>query len=227
MSSTVFTVFYHPLLVELKSYTCYDGVTVIEMNDEYIKVQVEELHDGERKEIMCLTFVTSDYAPFGDSDIMEIASEDTIFSNLAKLTIYQIGDVNMDGDINIDDATMIQKYAVRKLALDSVQKAYANVNGDLNADGSAKINTVDAAMVQRYAAKKIDGLGDRITISFVEGERCFSLTLIRGKEVNYPPIDGYAWSLSKDQYISVDFTALTSDTTVYMIEQWNKQLLLL
>ena len=96
---------------------------------------------------------------------------------------------------------------------------YANVNGDLNTDGSSKVNTIDAAMVQRYAVKKINELGNRITINFVDGEEIVSLTLVKGNEINYEPADGYEWSLAADQFVSVDFTTLTSDTTVYMIEQ--------
>lgn len=219
MSSTVFTIYYNALLVELKSSDCCEGAKIIAEDEGYITVEVDGLSNAERNNVISLTFVTSDYAPIGESKFIEIVSEDKLTSNVGKLTIYQMGDVNMDGRVNTVDAAMIQRYAVKKLELDDIQKVYANVNGDLNADGSPKVNTIDAAMVQRFAVKKINELGNRITINFVDGEEIVSLTLVKGNELNYEPADGYAWSLAADQFISVDFTTLTSDTTVYMIEQ--------
>ena len=219
MSSTVFSIHYNPLLVELKSYDCCDGVSVVEYNDGYITVQAKDLISGENRDVISLTFVTSNNAPFGSSTFIDVVAEDKITSNFDELTIYQMGDVNMDGKVNTVDAAMIQRYAVKKLELDDIQKVYANVNGDLNTDGSSKVNTIDAAMVQRYAVKKINELGNRITINFVDGEEIVSLTLVKGNEINYEPADGHEWSLAADQFVSVDFTTLTSDTTVYMIEQ--------
>ena len=219
MSSTVFTINYNALLAELKSYDCCEGAKVIAEDEGYITVEVDGLSNAESNNVISLTFVTSDYAPIGESEFIVIVSEDKLTSNVDKLTIYQMGDVNMDGRVNTVDAAMIQRYAVKKLELDDVQKIYANVNGDLNTDGSSKVNTIDAAMVQRYAVKKINELGNRITINFVDGEEIVSLTLVKGNELNYEPADGYEWSLAADQFVSVDFTTLTSDTTVYMIEQ--------
>ena len=60
------------------------------------------------------------------------------------------GDVNGDGDITIDDATMIQKYAAKFIELDETQKKAA----DTNNDGMVTID--DATMIQKYIAKMID-----------------------------------------------------------------------
>ena len=218
MTTTTLTIYYNPMLVELSTYLCYDEVKVVASDNGYITLQVAGLSDGE-KNIVDLTFTTSNNAPFGNSHFIDVVCEDNITSKLGELTIYQMGDVNMDGKVNTVDAAMIQRYAVKKLELDDIQKVYANVNGDLNTDGSSKVNTIDAAMVQRYAVKKINELGNRITINFVDSEEIVSLTLVKGNELNYEPADGYEWSLAADQFVSVDFTTLTSDATVYMIKQ--------
>ena len=56
-----------------------------------------------------------------------------------------IGDVNGDGDINVVDATAIQKFAAGIENEDFIREA-ADVNGD------GKIDVVDATQIQRYAA---------------------------------------------------------------------------
>ena len=64
-----------------------------------------------------------------------------------------IGDVNGDGDVTIDDATMIQKAIAELIELDDTQKKAA----DANADGQITID--DATMIQKYIAELIDHLG--------------------------------------------------------------------
>lgn len=54
-----------------------------------------------------------------------------------------LGDVNLDGNVDIKDATEIQKYAVELVKLDNVQFA----NADLNGDGTVNIN--DATEIQK------------------------------------------------------------------------------
>ncbi len=221
MGETVITVYYNPWFVALKSYECYEGVTVTVSNSGYITVHITGLSECDSKDIVDLVFVTTDYAPVGDSAFIEVECEDNITSNFGALTIYEMGDVNMDGRVNTVDAAMVQRYAVKKLELSDVQKAYGNVNGDYNTDGSAKLNTVDAAMIQRYAVKKLDKLGNRINVTFVSGDQSSCVSIVIGEDITeyFKPADGYAWSLSEQELIDVDFTALTVDTTVYLVAQ--------
>ena len=58
-----------------------------------------------------------------------------------------IGDVNMDGVVNVTDATLIQKVAVSVLTIDDVQTFAADVNGD------GEINVVDSTLIQKYSAE--------------------------------------------------------------------------
>lgn len=66
------------------------------------------------------------------------------------VTDYMYGDSDLDGKINIKDATTIQKYAAKLIELDAVAFAKADVTGDL------KVNVKDATSVQKMVAKIID-----------------------------------------------------------------------
>lgn len=56
---------------------------------------------------------------------------------------YELGDVNMDGKLNIKDATAIQKNTAKMLEFDDIQTLLA----DFNEDG--KVNVKDATQIQK------------------------------------------------------------------------------
>ena len=60
-----------------------------------------------------------------------------------------IGDANLDGVVDIFDATLIQKYAVDKAELTDGQKAVADVNDD------GVVDVLDASDIQKFAVEKI------------------------------------------------------------------------
>ncbi len=66
-------------------------------------------------------------------------------SKLGKLTVYQAGDVNMDGAINDDDVTYVRKHLAG-------WNDYKTINGpaDVNKDGT--VNAIDVALLKRYLA---------------------------------------------------------------------------
>ena len=63
------------------------------------------------------------------------------------LTGYEIGDVNLDGQININDVTAIQRHLVELEWLSDEQLAMADTNGD------EVINISDATHLQMYLAE--------------------------------------------------------------------------
>ena len=63
------------------------------------------------------------------------------------------GDVNGDGEVNISDATDIQRYAAKLTVLSGSSLKAADVNGD----GTVNIN--DSTVIQKYVAKIITKLG--------------------------------------------------------------------
>lgn len=61
------------------------------------------------------------------------------------------GDVNGDGEITAQDASLIQQYAARKFGAEAA--GFNVVAADVNGDGD--VNAQDASLVQQYVAKKI------------------------------------------------------------------------
>ena len=61
--------------------------------------------------------------------------------NGAKVTT--LGDVTLDGNVNITDATAIQKYLAGSVEFSEVRKLNADVNGDGN------ITVTDATAIQK------------------------------------------------------------------------------
>ncbi len=62
---------------------------------------------------------------------------------------YLVGDVNLDGSVDVLDAIMIQKYAVDKAKLSDIQLEVGDVNNDGNVD------VLDATDIQKYSVEKI------------------------------------------------------------------------
>ena len=60
---------------------------------------------------------------------------------------YRVGDVNMDGKVNVTDATLIQKYLASILDFNNAQCYLADYNND------GKISTSDATEIQKYAVQ--------------------------------------------------------------------------
>lgn len=95
----------------------------------------------------------------GESGTYEISvvvtdSEGNICTSSKSFTIgsvsqdYEIGDVNLDGYVNINDATIIQKYSIELCELNETQIKLADINSD------SVVNVSDATCIQ----KKINGL---------------------------------------------------------------------
>ena len=70
----------------------------------------------------------------------------TITSGDYKKTYPGDGDINMDGKIDINDVTLLQKYLAYMVKLTEIQRFYADVNND-NA-----VNIIDATIIQRRIA---------------------------------------------------------------------------
>ena len=63
---------------------------------------------------------------------------------------HKIGDINRDGNVDVLDAIVAQKYAADKTTLDAEQLYI----GDVNNDG--EVDVLDAILIQKYAAEKIN-----------------------------------------------------------------------
>lgn len=78
---------------------------------------------------------------YKDSFAEEFALEFGI--NFEVIPEYEIGDIDMNGIVNISDATLIQQYAVSIKKLSDYQLSLADVNGD------GSVNVADATQIQR------------------------------------------------------------------------------
>lgn len=89
--------------------------------------------------------------------VMVLASAISAFSAFADETDtglirdYKLGDVNLDGKINIRDATKLQKFLARLENFEAIQNSAA----DYDSDG--KINIKDATLIQKFIAGLIRG----------------------------------------------------------------------
>ena len=60
-----------------------------------------------------------------------------------------LGDVNLDGEVDINDVLIIMQTSVKKIILTQQQETYADMNGD------RKTNVVDALIVLKSVVGKI------------------------------------------------------------------------
>ena len=58
-----------------------------------------------------------------------------------------LGDVNSDGEVNVMDATLIQKSVVNMITLTDDENIRADVNGD------SKVNIKDATAIKKFVVK--------------------------------------------------------------------------
>ena len=74
----------------------------------------------------------------------------TTTETTAPAVEYLYGDADLNGKINVKDATTIQKFAAKMLTLDDVAMVQADVTGD------TRVNVKDATSIQKLIAKIID-----------------------------------------------------------------------
>lgn len=83
----------------------------------------------------------------------------------SELSDYIYGDVNIDGDVNVKDATEIQRAAAFVITLNDLQKVVA----DVNKDGDESIR--DATEIQKFAAGfTVKNAGERVPVALLPKE---------------------------------------------------------
>ena len=139
----------------------YEGFAVFEVKDKVaILPEMPEMPTDSTKPSEPAENVTN---PSGNkTETTVTASADVTVTATATITAsedvtetttgaaeYMYGDADLNGKINVKDATTIQKYAAKMLTLDEVAKIQADVTGDL------KVNVKDATSIQKFIAKLI------------------------------------------------------------------------
>ena len=108
----------------------YNNVEVYRVNSDGTTEKMQSSYNGE-----CVSFTTDHFSKYA------IVAEDET---------GLLGDVNLDGAINVADATLVQMSIADLSELSDEESA----NADVNSDG--KINVEDATLIQMFAANLID-----------------------------------------------------------------------
>ena len=103
----------------------------------YIPTSVTEISDKAFKNSSAVT-IKGSYGSYAE----EYAKANNI--PFEGISAYDVGDVNMDGRIDILDATLIQKYVAGIVELSAEQKHLADYNND------GDITVVDATEIQKF-----------------------------------------------------------------------------
>jgi hypothetical protein len=217
-----FHLYYNTEIVTLLLIDKNDKVIVDITTDGIISVTVEDdIVTGDS--FMDITFKTSDYLSSGSHDFLGIDLISMESSAFTALTIYEMGDVNLDGKINSRDVTMIKQYVVKMITLSDVQKAYANVYVDTDKEGNANISSRDAVLIQQHVVHMDVELGDRKSVEFIyndSGDETKIYSVREGATLHSIPSvpEGYAWSESIKEFILPDFSVIYSDKKYYLIK---------
>jgi hypothetical protein len=218
-----FKLVYDRQTVSLKNLSANSLLTVDSSVDGVISICTgEDIEAG--ADLLELTFTTSDYLVSKDYEFLTIAGNEFVKGNFTDLTIYEMGDVNMDGKVSAKDVMLIKQHSVKMIELTDVQKAYANTYVDYDANGGDNISARDALLIQQSIVKMDVDLGDRVEVTFVyDDETEEKRTVHAGEALELVPQvpEGMAWSESDTEYVPADFSAITEEKRYYLVRKEN------
>lgn len=139
---TVADLFFDFLTINLENARTYSNKNDQEIIDSLIEKL--EMTNEEAAQVIAEAGVTVDWIAGG------LSSDDEVPTTTDKTTADEIviyGDANLDGEVNIKDATLIQKIAA---SLESVSSVQARWCADVSLDGY--VNIKDATAIQKFVA---------------------------------------------------------------------------
>ena len=214
---------YDALKVELLDYVCYPNVNIISVKGNVITIDVNISDGAMSMTIVDLVFKAKSSIASGMNNYMTITNNPNLSSNMNGVKIYEVGDANMDGNVDVIDLMMIKSASLGKITLTENQKAYANATEDYTEDGGENINVLDMMKIKQFILNKTNTVGERISVDFVGDEQIveYSMSIVKGTTPEgLPEIEeGYVWSLSQESYEEVDFTKFTINTLIYKIKE--------
>ena len=90
---------------------------------------------------------------YGDH-VMKLTFDDGVVEITLHITGEKLyGDVNLDGEVTVEDATEIQKAGIRMTELSELQSEIADVNGD------GRVSILDVTCIQKFLAEYESGTG--------------------------------------------------------------------
>ena len=102
--------------------------------------------------IIKLGLKASDSLSAGQYSFISVISDDIVNITKTQLTIYEQGDIDMNGTVDQQDVALLRNYITGKSELSDIQLCYANVYSDYDEYGFAKINTRDISAIQKLIA---------------------------------------------------------------------------
>lgn len=140
--------------------------------------------------------------------------------DFADLVIYEMGDVDLSGSLNIADATYIRRHLAE---IDgAILEGFKLSLADTYHDGL--VNIADAVCLQRHLARLNVLYGDRVNITFVDlnGNTYAKKSVVYDGTLDsipaVPSAEGYTggvWSQSATEYIAPVYNNLQTDITLY------------
>ena len=118
--------------------------------DVYLDLEVLSLaYKDSSNKLHCASIV--DYSKMQDISGVKGFEKASISTSTTLESSIVMGDVNGDGDVKVDDATLVLKYVVGTESLNSLQIKAADV------DRNGQVNVKDATLIQKYVADMING----------------------------------------------------------------------
>lgn len=147
--------------------------------------------------------------------------------DFAKLNIYEMGDVDLGGTLNIADVIYIRRHLAKLEG--AILNDFKLTLADTYYDGVVDI--ADAMAMQRYLARLDVVYGNRVNITFLDinGNKVAAKSVLYDGTLNsipfIPAADGYSggvWSQSATEYIAPVYTNMTKDVTLYAYYEGGK-----
>lgn len=147
--------------------------------------------------------------------------------NFSKLHIYEMGDVNLSGKVDIGDATGIRRHLAG--FTNSILADFKLTLADTYYD--KVIDIADASCLQRHLARFNVVYGNRVNVTFldIDGNKVAAKSVLHNGtlySIPFVPVaDGYSggvWSQSATEYIAPVYTNMTKDVTLYAYYEGGK-----
>ena len=147
--------------------------------------------------------------------------------DFAKLNIYEMGDVDLGGTLNIADVIYIRRHLAKLEG--AILNDFKLTLADTYYDGVVDI--ADAMAMQRYLARLDVVYGNRVNVTFldVDGNKVAAKSVLYNGTLSsipfVPAADGYSggvWSQSATEYIAPVYTNMTKDVNLYAYYEGGK-----
>lgn len=147
--------------------------------------------------------------------------------DFSKLNIYEMGDVDLGGTLDIADVIYIRRHLAKLegAVFDEFKLTLADTYYDRIVD------IADAMALQRHLARLDVIYGNRVNVTFldVNGDKVAAKSVLYNGTLNSIPFvpaeEGYSggvWSQSATEYIAPVYTNMTNDVTLYAYYEGGK-----